>query len=263
MWCTDPQAQTYIEHYVQRREHRGMTAERAATTLSDPIFYGAFMVAAGRADGMVAGSASPTAKVIRAALHAIGPAAGLKTISGCFVEVSPNRDLGSDGAFIFADCGVVPEPTSEQLVEITISAAASCRQLLGREPRVALLSFSTKGSASSPAVEKVVTAVKILEQRGVDFIFDGELQLDAAVIGDVAEKKAPDSRVAGRANVLIFPDLGAGNIGYKLAERFGNCVAVGPILQGLAKPVNDLSRGCNVQEIVLAAAVTAVQAGKD
>jgi phosphate acetyltransferase len=249
----------YVEEFFKMREKKGITKDKAFEIITtEQRYFGAMMVRMGDADGMVAGSNSPTADVIRAALHVIGTKPGLKTVSSCFVMVTPKKEYGKDGVFVFSDCGVVPDPTSEQLADIACSAAESARNLAGiAYPKVALLTFSSKGSASHPDVDKVIAAVEILKSRNVDFEFDGELQADAAIVPSIGSKKAPGSKVAGNANVLVFPTLEAGNIGYKLVERFSGAQAYGPLLQGLAKPVNDLSRGCSVEDIVNVAAITA------
>ncbi len=249
----------YVEEFFKMREKKGVTKDKAFEIITtEPRYFGAMMVRMGDADGMVAGSNSPTADVIRAALHVIGTKPGLKTVSSCFVMVTPKKEYGENGVFVFSDCGVVPDPTSEQLADIACSAAESARNLAGiANPKVGLLSFSTKGSASHSDVDKVIAATEILKTRNVDFEFDGELQADAAIVPSIGSKKAPGSKVAGNANVLVFPTLEAGNIGYKLVERFSGAQAYGPLLQGLAKPVNDLSRGCSVEDIVNVAAITA------
>lgn len=255
---------SYTEEFVKLREKKGMTRELARETmLNDPRFFAAMMVRLGDADGMVAGSDSPTADVLRASIQVVGAKAGLKTVSSCFLMVMSEqaKQYGDNGILIFSDCGVIPKPSPEQLADIAISAADSARSLANLEPKVALLSFSTKGSAKHEDVDKVTSAYEILKNReNVDFEFDGELQSDAALVPAIANKKAPDSKVAGNANVLVFPDLSSGNIAYKIAERLGNAEAYGPLLQGLAKPINDLSRGCSVEDILNTVAITAAQA---
>jgi len=249
----------FIAGYTELRQAKGMTADKARLVLEDPIFYGAMCLREGLVDGITTGSASPTATVIRAALHCIGTRQGLKTLSSCFIMIFPGRPFGLEGTLLFSDCGVVPDPTLEQLVDITRSAATSWRQFTRTEPVVACLSFSTKGSADHPDAQKMAEVARRVRQLEPNLLVDGELQTDAAIVPDVAALKCKTSPVGGRANVLIFPDLGAGNIGYKLAERIGGGQAIGPIIQGLAKPINDLSRGCHVQNIVDAAAITAAQ----
>ncbi|WP_068268344.1 phosphate acetyltransferase [Caviibacter abscessus] len=258
----NPKTFDKIEEFSQElqelRAKKGMTLEQArATMLSEPRFFGAMLVRKGYASGMVAGSNSPTASVLRAAIQVIGPKQGLKTISSSFIMLLNDDTYGQDGILIFSDCAVIPNPTAQQIADISISAVEKARKIAEiKDPKVALLTYSTKGSAEGDVVTKMREARQILEERNVDFDFDGELQLDAAIVPEVAMLKAKDSTVAGKANVLIFPNLSAGNIGYKLVQRLGKATALGPFVQGLAKPVHDLSRGCSVEDIVGVVAVT-------
>lgn len=256
-----PWLSSYVREFVNLRKKKGVSVEEAEHVMkTNPRYFASMMVRLGEADGMVAGSNSPTAEVLRAAMQVVKTKPGIKTISSCFIMDTEMKDFGDDGIIIFSDCGVVPNPTAEQLADIACSASESARKFIGMDPRVALLSFSTMGSAKHPLVDKVLEAKSILDTREVDFKYDGEMQVDAAIIPDIAHRKAPESEVAGRANVLVFPDLQSGNIAYKLVERFAKANAYGPLLQGLAKPVNDLSRGCSVQDIVDVVAITAVEA---
>ncbi|MDR0495078.1 MAG: phosphate acetyltransferase [Treponema sp.] len=246
----------YANEYYNLRKHKGVTEEQAKIAMGSTLNWGAMMVHFGDADAMVAGAENTTGDVLRAGLAIIGTVPGLKTASSCFVMAGLDSQWGEGGALIFSDCAVVPDPTAEQLADISESAAQSCREFLGVEPVAALMSFSTKGSAKHDDVNKVQSAVEILKRRNPGFVFDGELQADAALVPSVTDKKAPNSPVRGKVNTLIFPDLGAGNISYKLVQRLGNAEAYGPFLQGFAKPISDLSRGASVDDIVATCAVT-------
>jgi phosphate acetyltransferase len=249
----------YANEYYELRKHKGMDLDTARGEITDPLKWGAMMVRLGDADAMVAGAESSTADVLRASFTIIKTAPGVKSASSCFVMKTPDEQWGTDGHLIFSDCATIPDPSVEQLAEIAVSAAQSCRTFLDADPVVAMLSFSTKGSADHELVEKVREALTMVKEKEPSLAVDGELQLDAAVVESVGKKKAPDSPVAGKANVLIFPDLNAGNIGYKLVQRLGGAEAYGPFLQGFAKPVSDLSRGASVDDIVNTAAATLCQ----
>ena len=257
-----PKLDAYVEKLVELRKKKGLTPADAKKllTAADNLFYAGMMVREGDADGGVAGATSTTGNVLRAAIQTIGTAPGIKTVSSFFVMITGKAQFGDDGILFYADCGVNPNPDAQGLAEIAVATAANCKALIGVDARVAMLSFSTKGSASHPDVDKVLQAMSIAKEIDPKILIDGELQADAALIPKIGERKAPGSPVAGKANVLIFPDLDAGNIAYKLTERIGGAEAYGPLIQGLAKPVNDLSRGCSVEDIVNVAAITVLQA---
>lgn len=250
----------YDNMLFELRKHKGMTIEDARRVNEDKVYFATMMVKAGDADGLVSGAIHSTANTLRPALQIIKAAEGVKNVSSFFLMETNKKDLGTDGVLIFSDCGLIEFPTKEQLVDITIESAQSYKMLTGYEPKVALLSYSTKGSAKNEAIDKLNEVLDMLKEKNVDFEVDGEFQLDAAIIPEVAELKAPNSKVAGKANVLIFPNLEAGNIGYKMAQRFGDTLAIGPVTQGLQKPVNDLSRGSSVEDIVGTIIVTCMQA---
>ena len=251
----------YVDALVELRKSKGLTEQEAKELLTkDSLYLGVMMVKLGMADGMVAGAVNSTANVLRPSLQILKTSPGTKLVSSFFVMVVPNCEFGSNGTFIFSDCGLVQNPNSEELASIAGSSAKSFKVLVGEEPVVSMLSHSTKGSAKHPDVDKVVEATKLAKEQYPNVKIDGEFQLDAAIVPSVGASKAPDSDIAGKANVLIFPDLDAGNIGYKIVERLAKASAYGPITQGIAKPVNDLSRGCSVEDIVGVVAITAVQA---
>lgn len=245
----------------EKRKHKGLTEAEAAETVKNVLYFGALMVEKGLADGCVAGSVNTTGDVMRAAIQVIGLAPGINTVSGSFMMALPKFRDETSKIFMFADCAVVPNPDSSQLASIAVSTAETMKKLVGQEPRVAMLSFSTKGSAKHEDVDKVLEALAIVKKERPDLMVDGEMQLDAAIIPEIAARKAPKSEVAGKANVLIFPDLDAGNIGYKLVERLAGATATGPVVQGLRLPMNDLSRGCSAQDIVDVSAIAMLMKG--
>ena len=254
----------FAELFAELRKKKGVTIEEARETVKDPLYYGVMMVKTGKADGMVAGAINSSANVIRPSLQILKTSKDAKLVSAFFVINVPNCDLGENGTFIFADSGLNQDPTADEVAEIALSSAASFKALVGAEPKVAMLSYSTYGSAKHPLVDKMQEATKLakekIAERGLDLALDGEMQFDAATVPSVGASKAPGSPVAGQANVVVFPDLNAGNIGYKIAQRLAKAEAYGPILQGVAKPVNDLSRGCSAEDIAGVVAITAVQA---
>ncbi len=253
----------YANEFYELRKSKGVTESQALETLKDPIYFGTMMIYKGHADGLVSGAEHSTGDTIRPALQIIKTKPGISVVSGCFLMIVPDCELGSDGMFIFADCAVNPDPTAEQLAEIAIASAETANVLCGMEPIVAMLSFSSMGSAKHAMVDKVQLATKIAKEKAPSLKLDGELQVDAAIVEKVGKSKAPGSAVAGKANVLVFPDLQSGNIGYKLVERLAKAQAIGPFLQGLKKPVNDLSRGCSIEDIVNVTVITAIQSNAE
>ena len=251
---------SYANSFYELRKAKGMTLDKAKEMMKDNVYFGMMMVKQGDGDGLVSGACHSTADTLRPALQILKTAPGTKLVSAFFLMVVPNCEYGENGAFVFGDCGLNEYPDPEALSEIAISSAKSFEQLVGKEPKVAMLSYSSYGSAHSPLTDKVVEATKLLKEKMPELIADGELQLDAAIIPEIAASKAPGSPLKGEANTLIFPDLDAGNIGYKLVQRFAKAEAYGPLCQGIAKPVNDLSRGCSSNDIVGVIAITAVQA---
>lgn len=260
----DPKTSEKTEYYAQQlyelRKNKGVTIEKAREMVLDTMYFGTMMVKLKDADGMVSGAVHSTGDLLRPGMQIIKTAPGISIVSSVFVMEVPNEAYGEKGLFVFGDCAVNPNPTAAELASIAVTSARTAKVLCGIEPKVAMLSFSTKGSAKHELVDKVVEATKLAKEMAPDIMIDGELQLDAAIVPKVASLKAPGSDVAGKANVLIFPDLQAGNIGYKLVQRLANAEAIGPICQGFAAPINDLSRGCSVEDIVNVVAITAVQA---
>jgi len=252
--------QKFADELYELRKAKGMTPEKALETVQNNLYYGVMMVKLGLADGMVAGAVNSTSNVLRPCLQILKTAPGTKLVSAFFVMVVPDCEYGEKGAFIFADSGLNEDPDADAVSEIAISSAKSFRTLLEAEPKVAMLSYSSYGSAKSPLVEKMQQATALAKEKAPELALDGELQLDAAIVPEIGKSKAPGSPIAGEANVLVFPDLNAGNIGYKLTQRLAKAEAYGPITQGIAKPVNDLSRGCSAEDIMGVVAITCVQA---
>ena len=250
----------YAKELYELRKAKGMTEKQANQLVLEPVYYGMMMVKLDEADGLVSGAAHSTSDTLRPALQILKTAPGTKLVSAFFVMVVPNCEYGENGIFIYADSGLNQEPDAEALSEIAISSSKSFKSLVGKEPKVAMLSYSTYGSAHSPSTEKVIEATKLVKEKEPKLLVDGELQLDAAIVPEIAEFKAKGSPLKGQANILIFPDLGAGNIGYKLTQRLAKAEAYGPLCQGIAKPVNDLSRGCSAEDVAGVVAITAVQA---
>lgn len=257
---TSDKTQEYANGFYELRKNKGMTPEKADKIVRDPLYFGTMMVKLGHADGLVSGAIHTTGDLLRPGLQIIKTAPGISVVSSTFIMEVPNCQYGENGMLLFADCAVNPCPTAEELASIAISTAETAKTLCGMEPRVAMLSFSTMGSAQHELVDKVRRATELAKEMRPDLDIDGELQLDAAIVKKVADLKAPSSKVAGKANVLVFPDLQAGNIGYKLVQRFAGAEAIGPVCQGFAKPINDLSRGCSADDIVNVVAITAIQA---
>ena len=250
----------YADLLFQLRQKKGMTPEKAAVLVEDPLFLACLMIKSGDADGEIAGAQNTTGNVLRPALQIIKTAPGMSCVSGAFLMFTKTPQYGKEGILVFADCAVMPNPTAPELASIAIATAATARDIVGMEPRVAMLSFSTKASAKHEVVDKVVEALKIAKEMAPDIAIDGELQADAALVPEVGASKAPGSSIAGHANVLVVPSLEVGNISYKLVQRLGHADAVGPILQGIARPVNDLSRGCSIEDVYRMIAITANQA---
>ena len=257
---TDPDFEHYANGFYELRKAKGMTPEKARETIKNTLFYACMMIKEGKADGMVSGAINTTGNTLRPGLQIIKMAKGINTISSCFIMEIPNKEYGDNGLMLFGDCAININPNPDELASIAIATANTAKTLLGMDPKVAMLSFSTKGSAKHENVDKVTAALAKVKELAPDLDVDGELQADAAMVPKVAALKAPGSKVAGHANVLIFPDLQAGNIGYRLVQRLAGAEAVGPVSQGFAKPINDLSRGCSIADIVSVVAITAVQA---
>lgn len=255
-----PKKDQYTDLLVEIRRSKGMTRDEASRLIEDPLYLGVMMIKSGDADGEVAGARNTTGDVLRPALQIVKTAPGISVVSGAFIMVLRDKEFGADGVIIFADGAVYPDPDERELAEIAVASARTMRDIVGAEPKVALLSFSTMGSAKHPMVDKVVNATKMAREIAPEFMFEGELQADAALIEAIGLKKAPGSKIAGKANVLVFPNLECGNIAYKLVERLAHAQAIGPVLQGMAAPINDLSRGCSISDIVNVVAIAANQA---
>ncbi len=255
-----PKKQEYIDLMVEIRKNKGLKKEDASKLIEDPLYLGVLMIKNGDADGEVAGARNATGDVLRPAFQYVKTAPGISVVSGAFLMILPKKEFGNDGLMVFADCAVHPNPTDKELAEIAVATAKTTKAIAKMEPRVAMLSFSTKGSAKHEMVDKVVNATKMAKEMMPDLQIDGELQADAAIIEAIGKKKAPGSPIAGKANVLVFPTLETGNIAYKLVQRMADAEAIGPVLQGMAAPINDLSRGCSVSDIVNLIAITANQA---
>jgi phosphate acetyltransferase len=252
--------ESYTDLLVELRRSKGLTREEASKLVEDPLYLGVMMIKSGDADGEVAGARNTTGDVLRPALQIVKTAPGISVVSGAFIMILKDKEFGSDGVIVFADGAVHPDPTDQELAEIAVATARTMRDIVGADPKVALLSFSTMGSAKHPMVDKVVNATRMAREMAPEFMFEGELQADAALIEAIGQKKAPGSKIAGKANVLVFPNLECGNIAYKLVERLAHAQAIGPVLQGMAAPINDLSRGCSVSDIINVVAITANQA---
>lgn len=257
---THPKKGQYIDLMVELRKSKGLTVEEASKLIEDPLYLGVMMIKNGDADGEVAGARNTTGDVLRPAFQIVKTSPGISVVSGAFIMILKDKEFGSEGVIVFADGAVHPDPTDKELAEIAVATARTTRAIVGVEPKVALLSFSTMGSAKHPMVDKVVSATKMAKEMAPEFMFEGELQADAALIEAIGQKKAPGSKIAGKANVLVFPNLECGNIAYKLVERLAHAQAIGPVLQGMAAPINDLSRGCSVSDIINVIAITANQA---